>query len=190
MCSCRIVASCSKWIIVTEEDHSQDSYPYSSVATENDKSKIRIYLKKRNVIRKNRADLDQFTPAFSGVCVTRGHVLIKDKFCTLLNSVQPIFCSLIQRPLFQQIQRKSCFNLRKDFTDVQQPHQICVMFTEFCKIKFDKFCLFRLHKTCLFSILLSRVNFRGFVRHFWGSLSPGRFCDTQFEIYGRCTDGI
>ena len=82
--------------------------------------------------------------------VTRGHVLIKDKFCTLLNSVQPIFCSLIQRPLIQQIQRKSCFNLRKDFTDLQQRHQICVMFTEFCKIKFDKFCLFRLSQSVPF----------------------------------------
>ena len=159
MCSCRIVASCSKWIIVTEEDHSQDSYPYSSVATENDKSKIRIYLKKRNVIRKNRADLDQFTPAFSGVCVTRGHVLIKDKFCTLLNSVQPIFCSLIQRPLFQQIQRKSCFNLRKDFTDVQQPHQICVMLPNFAKLNLTNFVCLDFHKACLFSISTKQSKF-------------------------------
>ena len=82
--------------------------------------------------------------------MTGGHVLIKDKFCTLLNSVQPIFCSLIQRPLIQQIQRKSCFNLRKDFTDLQQPYQICVLFAEFCKIKFDKFCLFRLSQSVPF----------------------------------------
>ena len=96
-------------------------------------------------------------------CLWAWHVAMSLKV-NFAVSIQRSFCSLIQLPLIQQIQRESCFNPRKDFTyDSRTKVVSSISATEFYRIKFDKFCMFRLNtKRVLFYHYdrLSRVNFR------------------------------
>ena len=77
-------------------------------------------------------------------------------------SIQPSFCGLIQVPLIQQIQRKSCFNPRKDFIYDSRTKMCHLQVpTNFSKLNLTNFVCLDFHKACSFiSIRQKGVIFR------------------------------